>query len=185
MPLQLRRPLVPAILAAAMLLAGTDAAHAQVVYSGERDGALITVGALGSAQALQFGDRKLIGLTGFVDADTHGRFGLEAEGRWVEWHEAANVHLETYSIGGHYHFDLSRRWRPYAKGLIGFGDFNFPYNLATGRYLVVTAGAGLDLRLSSRIYFRAVDIEYQNWPQFTYGAMTSATASSGFKIKVF
>ena len=81
----------------------------------------------------------MLGITAFADMDTKRRIGIEAEGRWLEFHQTANVHAETYSIGGRYHLDLGR-FEPYAKGLIGFGDFNFPYNYAHGRYLVVTAG---------------------------------------------
>jgi hypothetical protein len=69
--------------------------------------------------------------------------------------------------------------------MVGFGDFSFPYGLATGRYLMVTGGGGLDYRLSSRIYLRAADVEYQYWPQFTYGAMTSVGVSSGIRVVVF
>ena len=84
---------------------------------------------MGSGYYLQYGQRKMVGITAFVDADTKRRFGIEAEGRWLEYHQTANVHAETYSIGGRYHFDVGR-FAPYAKGLVGFGDFNFPYNYA-------------------------------------------------------
>lgn len=178
------RPLLPVLAAAAFFLA-TAVAQAQVPESGDQGGTVVTVGAIASASTLEYGNRKMIGITGFIDADTHRRFGFEAEGRWLEWHQTTDVHAETYSIGGRYHFDLGRRWEPYAKGLVGFGDFNFPYNLATGSYLVVTGGAGLDIRLTRRIYLRAADFEYQDWPQFTYGGMTSAAVSSGIKIRIF
>lgn len=134
---------------------------------------------------MQYGQRDMLGITGFVDADTRRRLGIELEGRWLEFHQTANVHLETYSAGLRYHFDFGRRFQPYAKGLIGFGNFNFPYNLATGRYLVITAGGGLDYHLTHRIYWRAADFEYQDWPQFTFGNMTTASISSGFRVRVF
>ena len=181
----LRRFPFPALVLAAFLFSVSSAARAQVVYSGDEGGAVITVGALGTGEALQYGSRRMIGLTGVADLDTHRRFGLEAEGRWLEWHQTTDVHLETYSIGGRYHFDVGRRFEPYAKGLIGVGYFNYPYNLATGSYMVITAGAGLDMRLTRHIYLRAADFEYQDWPQFTYGAMTTASVSSGIKIRVF
>ncbi len=134
---------------------------------------------------MQYGQRRMLGITGFVDADTRRRIGVEFEGRWLEYHQTANVHLETYSAGLRYHFDAGRRFEPYLKGPIGFGDFNFPYNLATGRYLVVTAGAGLDFHLTPRIYWRAADFEYQDWPQFTYGNMATPAVSSGLRVRIF
>ena len=137
----------------------------------------------GTGTYAQYGERKMLGVTGFVDADGRRRLGIEAEGRWVEFHQSNDVHVETYSIGVRYHFGKSR-FQPYVKGLVGFGDFNFPYNLATGRFLVVTGG-GTDIRLSRRIYIRAVDFEYQTWPQFTFGAMTTLNGSAGLRVRVF
>ena len=173
---------VAAILTLAVGLAGL--ARAQTVPAGDKGGLAIWAGATASGNYVQYGERKMVGVTGFVDADTRRRLGIEAEGQWVEFRQSANVHIETYSIGGRYHFNLGK-FQPYAKGLVGFGDFNFPYNLATGRFLVVTGGGGLDLRLSRRIYVRAADIEYQNWPQFTFGNLTTLSASAGLRVRIF
>jgi hypothetical protein len=162
----------------------TGLAAAQVQPGGDQGGLTVSAGATGTGYYVQYGERKMAGITGFVDADTRRRLGIEAEGRWIEFNQSANVHAETYSIGGRYHFNLGR-FQPYAKGLVGFGDFNFPYNLATGRYLVVTAGGGVDFRLSRRIQLRAVDIEYQDWPQFTFGNMTTLSGSVGLRVRVF
>ena len=172
-----------AVLILAICLAAAPA-RAQVVAQGDQGGLIVTVGGLATGATLQYGQRKMLGITGFVDADTHRRFGIEAEGRWLEFHQTQNVHAETYSVGGRYHFDIGR-FEPYGKGLVGFGDFNFPYNLATGSYLVITAGGGLDYRLTRRIYFRAADFEYQDWPQFSFGSMTSLGASTGIRVRIF
>lgn len=180
-----RRCVLLLLLIASFFLFAAGVVRAQVVESGNQGGLNVTAGGLGSAEYVEYGSRKMVGITGFVDVDTHRRLGIEAEGRWLEWRQTANVHLETYSIGGRYHFDVGSRWEPYVKGLVGFGDFNFPYNLATGRYLVVTAGAGVDMRLTPRIYFRAADFEYQDWPQFTFGSITTPTVSTGFKVRIF
>jgi len=171
-----------AILAVCASLAGLAAA--QATYSGRQGGLTLSAGATGTGSYVQYGERKMIGIGGFVDADTRRRLGLEAEGRWLEFHQSANVHLETYSIGVRYHFNYNR-FQPYAKGLIGFGDFNFPYNLATGRYLVATAGAGLDYRLSHRFQIRVADAEYQDWPQFTFGSMNTLSVSAGLRVRVY
>jgi Outer membrane protein beta-barrel domain len=159
-------------------------AQAQAASSGDQGGVGIFAGATGTGSYVQYGERKMLGVTGFVDADGRRRLGLEAEGQWVEFHQSSDVHIETYSIGVRYHFGKAR-FQPYVKGLVGFGDFNFPYKLATGRFLVVTGGGGLDIRLSRRIYIRAVDFEYQTWPQFTFGAMTTLNASAGLRVRVF
>lgn len=171
----------PAIL---ILSLSPRVAQAQVQASGDRGGLILSVGAMGSGDYLQYGQRKMAGITAFVDADTKRRFGIEAEGRWLEYHQTANVHAETYSIGGRYHFDVGR-FSPYAKGLVGFGDFNFPYSYAYGRYLVVTAGGGLDFHWKHRITIRAVDFEYQDWPNFTFGNMNSLGVNAGLRVRIF
>lgn len=166
-------------------LRGPDGAGGrQVQPGGDQGGLSVSAGATGTGYYVQYGERKMAGITGFVDADTRRHLGIEAEGRWVEFNQSANVHVETYSIGGRYHFTLGR-FQPYAKGLVGFGDFNFPYNLATGRYLVVTAGGGVDYYLSRRIQIRAADVEYQDWPQFTFGNMTTLSGSVGLRVRIF
>lgn len=174
-----------ALLCAAAWLVLPGAARSQVVPAADKGGLLLSAGATGSGEQVQYGERKMLGFTAFVDADTRRRLGIELEGRWLEFHQTANVHLETYSAGLRYHFDVGRGFQPYAKGLVGFGDFNFPYNLATGSYLVITAGGGLDYHLSRRFALRAADFEYQYWPQFTFGAMSNPSVSTGLRVRIF
>jgi opacity protein-like surface antigen len=175
---------VLAVAALALCLAMARAASAQVVPSADAGGLAISAGGAASGYTLQYGQRKMLGITGFVDVDTRRRLGIEAETRWLEFHQTANVHAETYSAGARYRFNFGR-FQPYAKAMIGFGDFNFPYNYARGSYLVSTAGGGLDYRFSRRIHIRIADVEYQDWPQFTYGAMTSLGVSVGLRVRVF
>ena len=181
--LQLRAGAIVA-LTLAVLCAGADRTRAQVVFAGDQGGLRLSAGALGNSAYVQYGQKKMLGVSGFIDADTKRRIGIEAEGCWLEFHQTGNVHAETYSIGGRYHFNLGR-FEPYAKGLAGFGDFNFPYNLATGRYLVVTAGGGVDFHWRHRIYLRAADLEYQDWPQFTFGSMAIVNVSAGIRVRVY
>lgn len=179
-----RRACFP-LLCAAACLALPVMVRAQVVPAADQGGLILSAGATGSGEQVQYGDRKMLGVSAFVDADTHRRIGIELEGRWLEFHQTANVHLETYSAGLRYHFDVGRRFQPYVKGLVGFGDFNFPYNLATGSYLVVTAGSGLDYHFSRRFTLRAADFEYQEWPQFTFGTMNNPSVSAGLRVRIF
>lgn len=180
----LRARVLLALLAPMLFLASAGILRAQVAPPGRQDVLRLSAGVIGSGDTYQYGPRKMLGVGAFVDADTSGHYGIEAEGRWVEFHQRADVHAETYSIGGRYHFVVGR-WQPYAKGLVGFGDFNFPYNYATGRYLIVTAGGGVDFRWTHRITLRVADFEYQDWPQFTYGNMNSLNGSVGFKVRIF
>ena len=182
-----RRTLVTAVLVCSILsfwLSMPGRAHGQVVPAGDAGKLMISAGGTASGAYVQYGERKMLGMTGFVDIDSRSPFGVELEGRWLEWNQTANVHLETYSLGPRYHKNFGNL-NPYAKGLLGYGNFNFPYNLATGRYLMVTAGGGIDYHLTKRVYLRAADFEYQYWPQFTYGAMSTVSISSGIRVRIF
>jgi len=159
-------------------------ARAQVAAPATEGGFRLSAGATGSYAYLQYGQRNLLGPAAFVDVDTVRKFGIEAEGHWLDFHQIADEHAETYSAGLRYHWDLAR-FEPYAKGLVGFANFNFPYNYAHGRYLTVTAGGGLDFPLTQRFNVRVVDVEWQDWPQFTFGNMNSVGASAGFSVRIF
>jgi hypothetical protein len=158
--------------------------RAQVAPAADAGGILLSVGGTGSGYELQYGQRSLLGVSGFVDADLRRHVGVEAEGRWLIFHETANVHTATYLAGPRGFWQIGR-FEPYAKGLAGIGSFNFPYNYAHGRYLVIAPGAGVDYRLNHRVRLRLVDFEYQYWPQFTYGAMSSYGISSGIRFRIF
>jgi hypothetical protein len=146
--------------------------------------ASLSIGATVSGYYIQYGTIKELGASGFFDADTARRIGIEGEGRWLEYHKTDNVHLETYLAGPRYHFNMGR-FQPYGKGLIGIGYFNFPYNYAHGSYLVVGGGAGVDYHLGRRWMVRIADVEYQYWPQFTFGAMSTVGVSSGVRYRIF
>lgn len=137
-----------------------------------------------SGYTVQYGERKMWGATAFVDADSAYHIGIEGEAHWLEYHQTANVHLETYMIGPRYHVTVGK-FQPFVKGTIGFGNFNFPYNYAFGRYLVIGAGGGVDYTLSHRWSVRLADVQYQDWPQFTFGAMNNIGISSGIRYRVF
>ena len=167
-----------------MLFGITRPACAQVVPAADAGGATLSAGATVSGFYLQYGERKMLGATGFADYDTRRHLGIEGEARWLVFHQTADVHATTYAIGPRYHLNKGR-FQPYAKALVGIGQFNFPYNYATGNYLVVAPGGGVDYRLNNRIRLRLADFEYQYWPQFTYGAMTSVGVSTGIRVRIF
>jgi len=176
--------------AALVVLAPAAPARAQVLPTADAGGIKLSAGATGSGEYVQYGERKMVAVSPFVDFDTHGHIGLEGEAHFVQFHQTSNLRLSIYSIGARYRFQLGERWQPYAKGLIGFGDFNFPYNYATGRYLVVTAGGGMDYRLNSRFHIRVADAEWQDWPGFNCGAsggcgaMSTVGVSAGLRYDI-
>jgi hypothetical protein len=175
----------PWIVAVLVSLAATSSAWAQTAESADVTHPSLWAGASASGYYVQYGERQMAGVAAFVDADSAHHIGLEAEGRWLEFRQTANVHLETYTIGPRFHVDIGGRLQPYVKGLVGVGDFNFPYNYAHGSYFMVAAGGGVDYTLTHRWCIRLADVEYQDWPQFTYGAMSSVGISAGVRYRVF
>lgn len=171
----------------AVLLAGflgmARTASAQVVYSGDKGGLAVSAGASASGFQVQYGQQKLLGFSGVVDIDTRRRFGLEGEGRWLMFHNPNQIESKTYMGGARYHYAFGK-YQVYGKGLVGVGQFTFPYNLAHGNYLVIAPGAGVDYRWTRRISFR-VNVEYQIWPQFTFGSMDAIGGDVGIQYHIF
>jgi hypothetical protein len=168
----------------AACLAAVQSASAQVIYSGDKGGFTLAAGGTASGYQVQFGQQKLIGFAGVVDADTSRRFGVEAEGRWLAWNNPTQIQVKTWMGGPRYHHTWGK-WQVYGKGLVGIGQFTFTDNLAHGNYLVIAPGAGVDYRWKRRISFRVADVEYQVWPQFTFGSMTSVGVSAGVRYHIF
>jgi hypothetical protein len=164
---------------AVVLLAGGSSAAAQARESATAGRTFLWVGGGASGYYLQYGAVKNLGVTGYVDADSIRRFGIEGEGRWLEFHQTNQIHAETYLAGPRYHFNMGR-FQPYVKGLGGLGKFNFTNSYAHGTYFVVAGGGGVDYRLSPRWSARG-DFEYQYWPQFTFGAMSSGGVTVGLR----
>ena len=85
----------------------------------------MSAGGTGFGEYLQYGQRDMVGYSAFVDGDTKRQIGIEAEGRWLEYFQTANVHVETYSIGGRYHFDFGR-FAALREGLGGVRQLQLP-----------------------------------------------------------
>jgi hypothetical protein len=167
----------------ALSLALTRTASAQVVYSGDKGGFSLSAGGTGSGYEVEYGQQKLLGLAGYADLDTTRRFGVEGEARFLMFHNPDQLETRTYMGGPRYHLSMGK-FQFYGKGLVGFGQFTFPYDLAHGNYLVIAPGGGVDYRWKRRITFRLADIEYQIWPQFTYGSMNSYGVSAGVSYHI-
>lgn len=157
-------------------------AFGQVAESANIGGYSIWVGTGVSGYYLGYGSVKNLGITAYVDTDSIRRLGLEGEGRWLQLHQTNDIHADTYLGGPRYHFNLGR-YQPYVKGLAGVGLFNFTYNYAHGSYFVIAPGGGIDYRLAPRWSVR-VDGEYQYWPQFTFGPMSSGGVTVGVRYLI-
>jgi len=174
---------VPVLLLLVALALGRMASG-QVLPAGDGGGLNIFAGATASGFSLQYGDRKMLGIAPFVDVDTRRAIGFEGEARWLAFHQTDNVRATTWLAGPRYHRSIGK-FQVYGKCLAGIGEFNFPYNYAYGRYLVIAPGGGVDYSLTRGVRLRLADGEYQYWPQFTFGPMSSLGVSAGLRVRVF
>jgi hypothetical protein len=179
----LRRAALSAALAI-LCFAGSVAASAQVVPAGFQDRIKLSVGGTASEYYLQYGQTRLLGVTAFSDFDAWRHFGIEGEARFLEFDQPKNVHAETYLAGPRYKIYLGK-FQVYGKGLIGFGQFHYPYGYGRDNDFVVAPGGGIDYHISPRVHLRLADFEYQYWPEFHYGPMSSFGISAGLRVKVF
>jgi hypothetical protein len=139
----------------------------------------LSLGGFVSGFHLDYGKRTLGGAGIYVDADLNPHLGIEGEARWMFLHQENQTKFNTYLGGPRYQFSSIRRLRPYVKVLAGEATFQFPYKYATGNYFIVSPGGGLDYRINHRIRLRLVDFEYQYWPDFTYGSMSTYGLNCG------
>lgn len=161
----------------AILLALTPAAHAQVVYAGRMQEPRLSVGVLGSVFQPDYNGtgvpaeatNRLYGYGGYVDWNIRHWVQLEGEARWLRFNAKENIREDNYLIGPR--VPLPRYWklRPYAKALVGYGRMNFQYDFAYGHFADIALGGGIDIPISKRLSVRAINFEYQMWPNWNNG----------------
>jgi hypothetical protein len=184
-----------------LLVAGALSAHAQVVPAATGRALSITAGGLASAFQPDYAgggiastsSNRLYGVGAYVDVKFTRWFQVEAEGRWLRYNQLYNIYQDNYLIGPRLPIPHLHIWRatPYAKVLVGFGNMNFEFNEAHGRYTDIAYGGGVDIRVTRRISVRAIDFEYQQWPKWPDLPGVASTplypygASVGVGYKVF
>lgn len=168
-------------IAAYVLLSSSALAQAAPTAIGP--GSSVRLGYGISGYHVEYGQRRLGGAQGWVDANPLWWVGLELEARRLRYSQDLGTHADTYLAGPRISL-LPAPVEPYVKLLAGSGRFTFPYNYAFGNYLVVAAGGGVDFHIGNRLQLRIIDIEYQRWPKFTFGSMPSYGISAGLSYSI-
>jgi hypothetical protein len=164
---------------------GNSEARAQATPTAIGPGSYISVGLAASGFQQDYGHRYIGGETLYVDANLYRKIGVEFEARRLNFRTSEDVKENTYLVGIKYSIN-PRSLRPYVKLMAGRGTLDFPFHYAVGSYFVVAPSAGLDWHLkNSRWAIRAVDFQYQLWPQFTYGELHPYGISAGVSYDVF
>jgi Outer membrane protein beta-barrel domain len=164
---------------------GAASSSAQVTPSAFRSPLSLTVGGTVSAFEPDYVPTKLAGVGGYADLNIFHGFGVEAEGRWQHIHELDGISQDNYLIGPRFQVLHIWRVRPYVKALGGFSNMNFGAPYGTGRFTTFAFGGGVDLHLTRRWSVRAIDAEYQIWPDFLGGNLKPYGASVGIGYRIF
>lgn len=175
------------ILIAASMLVAAIPALAQSPQAGRYGDQTLADGGVFNATRLQYGQHWILGAGAFADANLTWRYGIEGEATWSRWRQQSQTYDTTYLVGPRYRFTGldNYRFSPYAKFLIGDGFFSFPYHAGTGNYFVMAPGGGIDYHWKSRFDIRLCDVEYQIWPQFSFGSVSNLSASAGLRYRIF
>jgi hypothetical protein len=157
---------------------------AQVVPAAVGPGAYVAVGAGVSGFQAVYGQRDLAGGLIYADAHSQWRVGFEGEARFLRFHTSEEVTESNYIGGIRVLIFRSHGMEPYAKFLAGMGKITLPFGYAHGSFLAYAPGAGLDVAINHNVTVRAIDFEYQHWPQFPYGSFSPYGVSSGIRVRV-
>ncbi|MDR3745321.1 MAG: hypothetical protein P4K80_04235 [Acidobacteriaceae bacterium] len=157
---------------------------AQAMPTATAPGEYIAVGGGDSIFQADYGQRDLVGFVAYADVHPTLRYGIEAEARFLHYHTSEDVTEANYLIGPRVSFRPGSHLRPYAKFLVGAGKIVLPYHYAQGSFLAFAPGCGVDYQLTDRITLRAIDFEYQIWPDFPYGSLHPYGISTGFSFRL-
>ena len=179
-----KRQLYALALLAASWLGAARAASGQALPAASGPGAYVSVGGGVSAYQVDYGKRIDYGSMAFANLHLRGRYSLEGEARFLKYHTDEQVTQTTYLIGPE--LVLLRRGgiRPYAKFLVGDARMTFPFGYAKGNYFAMAPGGGVDVRIAPRVDLRLIDVEYQSWPQFTFGNLHPFGVTAGIRFRI-
>ncbi len=171
-------------------------AYSQAVSPATARGAYFSVGGFYSYAQMDYGQHHAMGWGGFSDLNYwpfgHGRLlgsigvGLEGEARVIDFHLKSGTAFQNYLGGPRVSF-RTRYFEPYGKFMYGGSRFHYPTFISTQTYTYTTyaIGGGLDVKMSNRVYFRAVDFEDQHFTNYPPYGLTPWTLSTGLSFRIF
>ncbi len=132
-----------------------------------------------------YGKRTITGTTFFADFHPNWRYGLEGEARYLNRNTSQDVTLSTYMVG----LRVALRThpsgvQPYAKMMVGTGHIVLPFRYAQGNFLTYAPGGGVDIALGDYVKIRAIDFEYQRWPDFPYKTLSPYGLTTGIAVRL-
>ena len=159
-------------------------ANGQALPAATGPGAYLSVGGGVSGFQVDYGKRTDYGAVGFVNLHLKGRYALEGEVRSLKYHTDEGVTQTTMLVGPEAVLFKRGPVRPYAKFLVGDARMSFPFGYAKGNYFAMAPGVGVDVTIAPRVDLRLFDVEYQSWPQFTYGQLHPFGVTAGIRFRL-
>lgn len=170
-------------------------ANAQAAPSALRSQLSLTVGGVGSVFQPDYAGNgiaesspnPLLGFGAYADLKFNRWLQAEFEGRWLRFNQYLDIHEDNYMVGPRVPIHEFKKLHatPYAKVLFGAGKMSLEYNYAYGRFTDIAYGGGVDFQVSKRVSVRAVDFEYQQWPNWVNGTLHPYGVSAGFGYRIF
>lgn len=141
----------------------------------------LSVGAGFSVFNTDWARSDMTGITALADATYHLHYGIELEGRTIQFNQFQNLREDTIAGGPRYVFSAGK-FRPFAKGLIGIGSIDFPDSSLPSykhdTFAIYEIGAGSDYKLTDKLALRA-QWDFQFWPGWAPHGLTPRGATIG------
>lgn len=134
------------------------------------------LGAGYSLASPDYAQKRIQGYTIYGTFDFTRHLGIEGDIHRVNIITPTDISENSYLLGPRYVFPIGR-FRPYAKGLLGIGQFSTDYDPGehipnfSEHHKMYALGGGLDYRLRRHVNVRA-DFESQHWPGFRKNGLT-------------
>jgi opacity protein-like surface antigen len=107
-------------------------------------------------------DQRLWGVGGFADYSLKHRLGIAGEARFLHFNSFYGENEDSYLAGPRYAFRDFGNFELYAKGLVGLGRMQYPFEIGSKTYLDLAPGVGVSYRMGHRWQLRG-EYEYQFW----------------------
>lgn len=167
-----------------------SAMHAQATAAATRGGMSQVGVAYSIANEDEYPGKHVQGMTFYGTFDLNNHLGFEGDIHLDSIFKSYYKYTESSYDAGVRWTQHYRRFAPYGKGLVGFGHSYAPApnqivgGNTPGTYFLFALGGGLDYSLNDKINIRAVDFEYQRWPNFPPHGLTPPIFTFGVAYRL-
>jgi len=165
---------------AGLLGSAVRESHAQAAPTASRAG-IGQIGVGWSFAKPDYAQKNIQGLTIYGSFDFTRHWGIAGDIHRNSLITPSDIGEDSYLLGPRYVFHHNR-FTPYIKAQGGLARFKYLYDYAPHThytYKIFALGGGVDYEATQHINIRAIDFEYQKWPQFPTNGLTPFVFSFG------